>query len=80
MGDRKQPRGRPLGQLKPDPPPAPPRRRVGARVTIQAARCEVFSTEGMRCPLCQSDVPPDTRHECEKTGGIIVRRNRAQTR
>jgi hypothetical protein len=30
MGDRKQPTPCPTNQMKPDPPPAPPRKRAGA--------------------------------------------------
>jgi hypothetical protein len=50
-------------------------RPVAAQMTVDKASCVVFSTMGITCPLCHSDVPPNVRHECEKDGGITVRRN-----
>jgi len=42
------------------------RMNVRPRVTVTVGRCEMFSTMGMVCPLCQKPVPPNTRHVCTK--------------
>jgi hypothetical protein len=76
MGNRKAPTPRPANQIKPDPPPAPPRK-VTATVTIERASCAMYHTDRreVRCPLCDQLVPPRVHHECEKDGGIKTVRN-----
>jgi hypothetical protein len=47
------------------------------RVPVQFEHCSIAVVGvDMRCPLCGSAVPAGTHHECERNGGIAVRRNR----
>lgn len=64
MGDRKAPRPVPTNQVRPAPPPAPPRKRVPAvEVTVRVVgACALFSTEPMTCPFCGTFVPANTHH------------------
>jgi hypothetical protein len=39
---------------------------AGPRVRVQVAKCELFASYPMRCPLCGTDVPANTAHSCSK--------------
>lgn len=51
-------------------------KKVAARVSIQKAVCEVFSTTAFACPLCHKDIPPNTHHKCSVDGGVRKSINR----
>jgi len=43
-----------------------PKKKPAARMTVQVARCEVFCSEAMTCPLCHVLIPANTHHTCER--------------
>lgn len=51
-------------------------KKVAARVSIQRAQCEVFSTAPFECPLCHQQVPANTHHHCRVDGGVREVTNR----
>jgi len=52
-----------------------PKKKPAVTVSIEKAQCSVMSTTALPCPLCAQTVPPNTRHECTRDGGITTVRN-----
>lgn len=45
-------------------------RRSHLTIKVTIARCALYSSEPMRCPLCGLEVPPLTPHECSKDAEV----------